>query len=84
MTTVPLPGVLRMDSEPPASSVRSRMDASPTFPARRNSRAAVGSNPHPLSEMATSSVPDVSSIRTVTWVAPECLLTFDSASCTTR
>jgi hypothetical protein len=84
MTTVPLPGVLRIDSDPPASSVRSRIDASPTLPVRRNSRAAVGSNPHPLSETETSSVPVVTSTRTVTRVAPECLLTFERASWTTR
>src|SRR5262249_20033767 len=46
---VPCPGPERTMSDPFASSVRSRIDARPTRPARRKSRAWFASNPRPSS-----------------------------------
>ena len=48
VTVVPRPGRLRTVNVPPPSSVRSRIEASPTFPLRRKSRARDGSNPEPV------------------------------------
>ena len=69
---------------PDASSVRSRMEANPTRPIRRNSLARSGSNPRPLSTTSTRSCPASASTETFTSLAAACFAAFVRASCTTR
>ena len=55
MTAVPRPGVERTANDPLASSTRSRIDASPTRPLRRKSRACPVSKPVPSSSTSIRS-----------------------------
>ena len=69
---------------PFASSTRSRIEARPTRPLCRYSRARPASNPRPSSITSTRSCPPVVSTATVTEIGSACLAVFDSASWTTR
>ena len=73
---VPRPGVDRTTNVPLASSTRSRMDASPTRPICRNSRALALSKPTPSSTISTRSCTWSASTATVTCAACECLAAF--------
>jgi len=84
VTAVPRSRTLRMVNVPPASSARSRIEASPTFPSSRNTRASAGSKPRPSSTTSTRREPGELSMWTCTLEARACLATFDRASCTTR
>ena len=69
---------------PLASSTRSRIEARPTRPLCRYSRALPASKPSPSSMISTRSWPPVVSTATVTETGCACLAEFDSASWTTR
>src|SRR5260370_39779582 len=78
-TMVPSPGALSTSSRPPAASARSRIVF---MPQRLPRAAAAGSKPAPSSatRMTISSASQASSMRTC--LAPACLATLLSASCT--
>ena len=83
-TVVPLPGAECTMNVPFASSTRSRIEARPTRPLCRYSRALPASKPSPSSMISTRSWPPVVSTATVTEIGCACLAEFDSASWTTR
>src|SRR5207247_2823845 len=83
-TVVPRPGVECTMNVPLASSTRSRMEARPTRPIRRNSRALAASNPTPSSVTSMRSWPATASTATPMRTASACLPAFERASCTTR
>jgi hypothetical protein len=83
-TVVPLPGAECTMNVPFASSTRSRIEARPTRPLCRYSRAFPASKPSPSSMISTRSCPPVVSTATVTETGCACLAEFDRASWTTR
>jgi hypothetical protein len=83
-TVVPLPGVECTMNVPFASSTRSRIEARPTRPIWRYSRALAESNPTPSSAISKRSWPPTPSTETVTARAFACFVEFERASCTTR